>query len=58
MTDLTPEQQAEIIINTIIQATKQNIINLLAPEFEKLSDGHHHFTKELGDAILTDIRNV
>jgi hypothetical protein len=58
MTDLTPEQRAEIIANTIIQATKQSIITRLAPQFDKLSNGHHHFTKELGDAILTDIKNI
>ena len=56
--ELTPEQQAEIIANQIIQATKNRIINLLEPAFNKLSEGHHHFDKGLADAIITDIKNA
>jgi len=56
--ELTNEQQAEIIVNQIIQATKNRIINLLEPAFNKLSDGHHHFDKGLADAIITDIKNA
>ena len=55
---LTTEQQAEIIVNQIIQATKNRIINLLEPAFNKLSEGHHHFDKSLADAIITDIKNA
>ncbi len=55
--ELTKEQQAEIIINKIIQATKNRIIGILEPQFDKISAGHHHFDKKLADAILTDIRN-
>jgi hypothetical protein len=55
---LTTEQQAEIIIHEIIQATKNRIINILEPQFNKISDGHYHFDKGLADAILTDIRNA
>jgi hypothetical protein len=54
---LTKEQQAEIIINKIIQDTKNRIINILEPQFDKISGGHHHFDKRLADAILTDIKN-
>ncbi len=56
--ELTSEQQAEIIVNQIIQATKNRIINLLAPQFDRISDGHAHFDKGLADAILKDIRNA
>lgn len=56
--ELTNEQQAEIIVNQIIQATKNRIINLLQPQFDKISGGHHHFDKGLADAIITDIRNA
>ena len=55
---LTAEQQAEIIINQIIQATKNRIINLLQPQFDRISGGHHHFDKSLADAIITDIKNA
>jgi len=58
MTDLTPEQQAEIITNKIIAITKQNIINRLSPAFDQLASGHVHFSKELADAIFTDIKNA
>ena len=56
--ELTSEQQAEIIVNQIIQATKYRIINLLKPQFDKMSDGHYHFDKGLADAIITDIKNA
>lgn len=56
--NLTPEQQAEILVHKIMQATKDRIISILQPEFDKISDGHVHFNKELADAILTDIRNA
>lgn len=56
--ELTTEQQAEIIIHEIIQATKNRIINILEPQFDKISGGHHHFDKGLADAILTDIKNA
>jgi hypothetical protein len=55
---LTTEQQAEIIIHEIIQATKNRIINILEPQFNKISDGHYHFDKGLADAIITDIKNA
>jgi predicted nicotinamide N-methyase len=57
MEELTPQQQAEIIANKIINATKINIISRLSPEFDKLISGHVHFTKELADAIIKDIKN-
>lgn len=56
--NLTTDQQAEIIVNQIIQATKNRIINLLAPQFDRISAGHAHFDKGLADAILKDIRNA
>jgi hypothetical protein len=56
--ELTPEQQAEIIVNQIIQATKNRIINILEPEFDRISSGHYHFDKKLANAILTDIKNA
>lgn len=56
--EMTPEQQAEVIVHKIIQATKNKIINVLQPEFDKISTGHHHFDKKLADAIITDIRNA
>jgi hypothetical protein len=55
---LTSEQQAEIIANQIIQATKNSIINRLQPAFNKLAEGHHHFDQALADAIITDIKNA
>jgi hypothetical protein len=55
--ELTTEQQAAIIINQIIQVTKNNIINNLQPQFDRISAGHHHFDKKLADAIIEDIRN-
>jgi len=58
MEELTPEQKAEVIINNIINTTKNSIINRLSPEFDRLASSHVHFTKELADAILTDIRNI
>lgn len=57
MTELTSQQQAEIIAEKIINMTKLNIINKLSPSFDKLASGHHHFTQELADAIITDIKN-
>ena len=56
--ELTPEQQAEIIVNQIIQATKNRIVSILEPEFDKISSGHYHFNKRLADAIITDIKNA
>lgn len=55
---LTTEQQAEIIANQIIQVTKNKIIEILQPAFDKLAEGHHHFDKGLADAIITDIKNA
>ena len=56
--ELTTEQQAEIMVHQIIQATKNRIINLLAPQFDRIAAGHAHFDKGLADAILKDIRNA
>jgi hypothetical protein len=56
--ELTTEQQAEIMVHQIIQATKNRIINLLKPQFDKIAEGHHHFDKGLADAIITDIKNA
>lgn len=58
MDELTVEQQSEIIVNQIIQATKHRIISILEPQFDKISSGHHHFDKRLADAIITDIKNA
>jgi hypothetical protein len=55
---LTSEQQAEILINKIMQITKDRIVSILQPEFDKISDGHYHFDKALADAIITDIKNA
>jgi len=55
---LTAEQQAEVIVHKIMQATKDRIISILQPEFDKISNGHHHFDKALADAIITDIKNA
>jgi len=56
--NLTPEQQAEIIANQIIQATKNRIVNLLKPQLDRIAAGHHHFDQGLADAIIKDIRNA
>ncbi len=56
--ELTTEQQAEIMVHQIIQATKNRIVNLLAPQFDRLSAGHAHFDKGLANAILNDIKNA
>lgn len=56
--NLTTDQQVEIMVNQIIQATKNRIINILEPQFNRLADGHFHFNKKLADAILTDIKNA
>jgi hypothetical protein len=58
MENLTSEQQAEILVHKIIQATKDRIVSILQPQFDKILDKHHHFDKGLADAILTDIRNA
>lgn len=58
MTELTNEQQAEIIAHSIINATKKRIIGILGPNLYKLAEGHHHMDKALVDAILTDINNA
>jgi hypothetical protein len=55
---LTSEQQAEILINKIMQITKDRIVSILQPEFDKILDGHYHFDKALADAIITDIKNA
>jgi hypothetical protein len=46
------------MVHQIIQATKNRIVNLLAPQFDRLSAGHAHFDKGLADAILNDIKNA
>jgi hypothetical protein len=55
--NITPEQQAEIIVHKIIQATKDRIVSILQPQFDELSNKHIHFDKGLADAIITDIKN-
>jgi hypothetical protein len=55
--NLTPEQQAEVIVHKIMQATKDRIVSILEPQFDKISDGHIHFDKKLADAIISDIKN-
>lgn len=56
--NLTPEQQAEVIAHKIIQATKDRIISILQPGLNKIAQGHNHFTQELADAIINDIKNA
>lgn len=56
--ELTTEQQVEILVHKVIQATKNRIIGILEPQFDKIVDGHYHFDKGLADAILSDIRNA
>ena len=56
--ELTTEQKTAIVVNEIIQAVKNKIVTDLEPQFDKLTNGHHHFTKELADAIITDIKNA
>ena len=56
--ELTPEQQAEVIVHKIMQATKDRIISVLQPQFDKIANGHAHFDKGLADAIITDIKNA
>jgi len=56
--NLTPEQQAEVFVHKIMQATKDRIISILQPQFDKISNGDHHFDKGLADAIITDIKNA
>lgn len=56
--NLTSKQQAEIIVHKIMQATKDRIISVLQPEFDKVANGHTHFDKNLADAIITDIKNA
>lgn len=55
---LTPEQQAEVIVHKIIQATKDRIVSILEPQFDKISNGDTHFDKGLADAIITEIKNA
>lgn len=55
---LTAEQQAEVIVHKIMQATKDRIVSILEPQFDKIANGHHHFNKALADAIITDIKNA
>lgn len=58
MENLTPEQQAEVLVHKIMQATKDRIVSILQPQFDKISGGHFHFDKGLADAIITDIKNA
>ena len=56
--NLTPEQQAEVLVHKIMQATKDRIVFILQPQFDKMTNGHLHFDKGLADAIITDIKNA
>lgn len=57
--NLTPEQQAEVLIHRIMEATKDRIISILQPQFDRISEnGNYHFDKKLADAIITDIKNA
>jgi hypothetical protein len=49
--------KAEQILSNYETIIKNKIINILFPALEKLSESHVHFTKELGEAIITDIKN-
>ncbi len=49
--------KAEQILSNYETIIKNKIIDILAPAFDKLSKTHIHFTKELGEAIITDIKN-
>jgi len=49
--------KAEQILSNYETIIKNKIINIILPAFEKLSESHVHFTKELGEAIITDIKN-
>jgi hypothetical protein len=55
---LTAEQKAEILTHQIMQATKEKIVLSLQPQLEKLATGHHHFDKNLSDAIINHIKNI
>lgn len=49
--------KAEQILSNYETIIKDKIVSVLTPAFEALSNGHVHFTKELGEAIITDIKN-
>jgi len=49
--------KAEQILSNYETIIKNKIIDILAPAFDKLSENHVHFTKELGEAIIRDIKN-
>jgi hypothetical protein len=49
--------KAEQILSNYETIIKDKIVAVLTPAFEALSNGHVHFTKELGEAIMTDIKN-
>lgn len=55
---LTPEQQAEVLVHKIMQATKDRIVSILQPQFDQISQNDHHFTRELADAIISEIKNA
>jgi len=49
--------KAEQILSNYETIIKNKIVDMLRPAFDKISEGHVHFTKELGEAIITDIKN-
>jgi hypothetical protein len=57
MLELTPEQRAEILVFKISQVTKDQIVQKLKPELDKLASGHNHFDQRLADAIIEFIQN-
>lgn len=49
--------KAEQILSNYETIIKNKIVDILLPAFDKLSKSHVHFTKELGEAIIADIKN-
>ncbi len=49
--------KAEQILSNYETIIKNKIIDMLRPAFDKISENHVHFTKELGEAIITDIKS-
>ena len=49
--------KAEQILSNYETIIKNKIVDMLRPAFDKISENHVHFTKELGEAIITDIKS-
>lgn len=55
---ISSNQSIEVLLYKYDMANRQKIIDRLGPVLYQLAEGHCHLTKELVDAILSDIKNA